>query len=97
MADKEKRLRKIFSRMMLKGQLKSVKTLEEAIIVIVEDPSSFNNNVFFHKRGYQMVLDRGNTFPEDLVHFTVPTNPRNIMKVTQGILFKTDGAMLRPL
>ena len=97
MADKEKRLRKILSKMGIKGQLKPVKTLEEAIIVIVEDPHTANNNVFFHKRGYQLALSRGGTFPEELVHFTVPTNLRNIMKVTQGILFKTDGAMLRPL
>ena len=38
MADKEKRLRKLLTKVNLKGKLKSVKTYEESSIVLVEDP-----------------------------------------------------------
>ena len=38
MADKEKRIQKFLTKIGLKGKLKSVKTLEEATVVVVEDP-----------------------------------------------------------
>ena len=84
MADKEKRLRKILLKYRYKGILKSVKTLEEAIIVLVEDPRTRKNNQFFHKEIYQLALDRGDTFPEHLVHFLVLSNSRNIRQVTES-------------
>ena len=97
MADKEKRLRKILSKSCLKGQLKLVKTLEEAIIIIVENSHYKGKNTFFNKQGYQMVLSRGDTFADDLVYFTVPTNPRNIREITRSILIKSPGTVERPL
>ena len=91
MADKEKKLRKLLSNSGLKGQLKLVKTLEEAAIIIVKDPIRKGKNTFFNRRGYQMLLDRGETFPEELVYFTVPTNPRNMSEIGRSILKKTPG------
>ena len=91
MADKEKRLRKILLKFGHKGKLKPVKTLEEAFIVFVEDPHNHKNNQLFHKRVYQMVLDRGDTFPENLVHFLIPSNSRNIRQVIESIV--TSGLM----
>ena len=86
MADKEKKLRKILLKYGLKGKLKPVKTLEEAFIVFVGDPRNPKNNQLFHKRVYQMALDRGDTFPEDLVYFLIPTNSWNIRQVIESIL-----------
>ena len=88
MADKEKRLRKILLNASLKGQLKLVKTLEEAHIIIVQDSRYPGKNTFYNRRGYQTALDRGETFPEECVYFTVPTNPRNIRQITKRVILK---------
>ena len=89
MADKEKKLRKILLNLGLKGKLKAVKTLEEAIIIIVQDPNNKGKNTFFSRVGYQTTLDRGKTFPEECVYFTVPSNPRNLREVTRSIITKS--------
>ena len=71
--------------MCMKGKLKTVKTLQEASIVVVLD----SNSTFFEKVGYQIALSRGETFPEDRVHFLKSTNPRNSQMVTRGLMTKT--------
>ena len=86
MADKEKRLRKILLKHKYKGILKPVKTLEEAHIIIVEDPHTRKKAQFFNKEMYQLAIDRGVTFPEHQVHFLVPSNPRNIRQVIESIV-----------
>ena len=88
MADKEKRLRKILLNSALKGKLKLAKTLEEAHIVIVQDPRYPGKNFFYNRCGYQTALDNGETFPEECVYFTVSSNPRNIREITKSIIFK---------
>ena len=77
MADKEKRLRKILSRKGWKGRLKSVATLEEAYIIIIEDGQSMTKTQLIEKDKYVMALENGYTFPEDRVHYLVPRNPRD--------------------
>ena len=89
MADKEKRLRKILLNGCLKGQLKLVKTLEEAHIIIVQDPRYPKDKIMFYNRGgYQAALNNGETFPEECIYFTTPTNPRNINQITKRIILK---------
>ena len=65
MADKEKRLRKILSKFSLKGKLKSVATLDEAHIVIVEDRNDKSNTKYIRKEVYIKMLENGYTFPEE--------------------------------
>ena len=96
MVDKEKRLRKILSKVGLKGKLKSVKTYEESSILVVEDPCSVTKNVFFDKRGFEYALSNGETFPEDRVHFLVSTNPRNRQLVEQSVLSNNRRLTERP-
>ena len=88
MADKEKRLRKALLNSNLRGKLKTVKTLEEAYIVIVLHPLDSRNCFVYHKDRYQDELNSGETFPEEYVYFMVPTNPRNIKQITNSIVFK---------
>ena len=88
MADKEKRLRKILSRKGWKGRLKSVATLEEASIVVVETLA--DKNLIFDKNGFKYMQSNGETFPEDRVYFLVSTNPRDRRLVEQSILSKTN-------
>ena len=73
MADKEKRIQKFLTKTRLKGKLKTVKTFEEASIIVVEDRHSKTNNMFYDKRGFEYALENGETFPEDRVHFLVST------------------------
>ena len=97
MADKEKRIRKFLNKINIKGKLKTVKTLDEASIVIILDPHTAINSLFYDKAGYQTALLRGETFPEDQVHFLTPTNPRNNELVARGLLFKTCGLGNKPI
>ena len=95
MADKEKRIRKFLNKMNIKGKLKTVKTLDEASIIIILDPHTAINSSFYDKAGYQHALLKGETFPEDTVHFLTPTNPRNKDLITRGLLLKTDGLSVK--
>ena len=97
MADKEKRIQKFLNKIRLKGKLKTVKTLDEASVVIILDPHSTVNSFLYDKAGYQTALSRGETFPEDTVHFLTPTNPRNKDLVTRGVLTKTRGLGNKPI
>ena len=83
MADKEKRLRKLLSKMGWKGRLKSVATLEEAHMIIIENGQSMTKSQLLEKDTYVNALENGYTFPEDKVHYLVPSNPRDARNVTR--------------
>ena len=63
MADKEKRIQKFLTKIGLKGKLKTMKTLEEATLVAVEDPRDKAKNVFYDLYHYQIALERSGLFP----------------------------------
>ena len=93
MADKEKRLRKILTKIYMKGVLKHTKTLEDAHLVLVENTKDPSLYTFFKKEDYKEVLERGYTFLEDKVHFLVSSNPRNRRQVEQSILTNKFGEL----
>ena len=84
MADKEKRLRKILFKKGWKGRLKSVATLEEAYMIIIENGQSMTKTQLVEKDTYVKALENGYTFPEDRVHYLVPSNPRGVQHVARG-------------
>ena len=94
MADKEKRIRKFLDKINIKGKLKTVKTLDEASVIIILDPHTAVNSFLYDQAGYQAALSRGETF---MVHFLTPTNPRNKDLVTRGILLKIRGLGNKPV
>ena len=96
MADKDKRIQKFLTKVGLKGKLKLVKTIEEATVVVVEDPRDKANNVVYDRTHYQMVLERSGPFPRDRVHFLTSTNPRNKHLVERGIFTKSQGLEMLP-
>ena len=96
MADKEKRIQKFLTKVGLKGKLKSVKTLEEATVVVVEDPRDRVKNVFYDRACYQITLERSGPFPVDRIHFLTSTNPRNKGLVERGIFTKAKGSQTFP-
>ena len=93
MADKEKRIQKFLAKAGFKGKLKSVKTLEEATVVVVEDSHNKYNNAIYDICHYQIELERSGPFPTDRVHFLTSTNPRNKGLVERGLFTKIQGAM----
>ena len=84
MADKEKRLRKILSKKGFKGHFKSAATLEEAHIIIIENGQSMTKTQLIEKDSYVMALENGYTFPENRVHYLVPSNSRDVRHVARG-------------
>ena len=69
----------------MKGELKQVDTLKEALIVLVDYPEESTKYAIFKKEMYQRVLANGFTYPEDRVYFLVPTNPRNRRQLEQSL------------
>ena len=95
MADKEKQLRKILSKIGKKGVLKHVGTLEEAHVVLVENHTNPFKYGIYKKEEYQYVLTNGYGFPEERVYFLVATNPRNWQQVVQSVLSSRNGGSKR--
>ena len=86
MADKDKRLRKILVKINMKGRLKLVATLEEAHLVLVEDKQCASRTKLIGKDTYLIMIEKGYTFPEEEVYYTVSTNPRDRKHIEQKYL-----------
>ena len=85
MADKEKRLRKILLNINLKGKLKTVKTLEEACLVLI-NKIGLGTFRLTRKEDYSELIERGYTFPEEEVYYLVSTNPRDAQSIERKYL-----------
>ena len=86
MADEEKRLRKILSRLGLKGRLKLVVSLDEAHFVIVEDKQCASRTKLIGKDSWLIMIERGYTFPEEDVYYVISPNPRDKKNIEQKYL-----------
>ena len=93
MADKGKRLRELLAKTGMKGQLKPVGNLDEAHIILIEDKQSVTKCAFYGKDAYKAILAKGYTFPEDMVHFLVSSNPRNRWHIERSLLSNRFGTM----
>ena len=93
MADKGKRLQKILVKRGMKGQLRPVESLEEAHIIVIEDKQCINRSAFMGKDAYKRMVENGHTFPEDIVHFLVSTNPRNGSHIEKRLLSNRFGEL----
>ena len=92
MADKEKRLRKILVKKGWKGQIKSVATLEEPHMTILESDQSINKTKHMRKEAYLELIERGHNFPEDKVHYLVSTNPRDAWNTENRFMTNSSGS-----
>ena len=97
MADKEKRLRKILSKKGFKGQFKSVATLEEAHMIVLENEQTIAKTQIIEKDTYSEFLEEGYTFPEDKVHYVVPSNPRNTRNIGNRFMSNSYGYLKNKL
>ena len=81
MTDKIKRLEKILRKKGGRGLLKPVDNLESSHFVLVEDEKCTYKNMLFKTEDYKTLLERGKTYPPDIVHFLVISNKRNALNV----------------
>ena len=86
MTDKIKRLEKILKKKGIKDWLKPVDNLENSQFVLVEDKRCVYNSFLLRKEDYKTLLERGKTYPPDIVHFLVNSNKRNVLNVNNSIL-----------
>ena len=93
MADKGKRLQKILVKRGMKGQLRPVESLEEAHIIVIEDKQCINRSAFMGKDAYKRMVENGRTFPSDIVHFLVSTNPRNLSHIQKRLMSNRFGEL----
>ena len=85
MADKEKRLRKILSKMNIKGRFKLAATLEKAHLVLIDERKR-SRFYLVEKDSYLIAIENGYIFSEEEVYFVVSSNPRNRRLVEQKYL-----------
>ena len=86
MTDKNKRLEKISEKKGIKGWLKPVDSLENSHFVLVENKRCAYKSFLIKTKDYKiLLLERGETYPPDIVHFLVNSNKRNVLNVNNSI------------
>ena len=77
MADKIKRLEKGLKKKGLKCWLKPVANLEKSHFVIVESPNCLINSLIFKTEDFNKIIEKGGSFPVELIHYVALHNTRN--------------------
>ena len=87
MTDKIRRLEKILKKKGIKGWLKPVDSLENCHFVLVENKRCVKNSFILKTEDYKiLLLERGETYSPEIVHFLVNSNKRNVLNVNNSIL-----------
>ena len=86
MTDKNKRLEKTLKKKGIKGWLKPVDILENCQFVLIENKRCFYNSFVVRTEDYKTLLERGETYPPDIVHFLVNSNKRNVLNINNNSL-----------
>ena len=81
MTDKIKRLEKVLKKKGIKGWLKPVDNLENSQFVLVENTRCVYNSMLINTEYYKTLLERGETYPPDIVHFLIDSNKRNVQNI----------------
>ena len=86
MADKKKRLRKILDKKEMRGMLKSVDTIEEAHLILVDDRRYDGSIKLMPKESHLRMVEDGQTISEENVYYLIPTNPRDRMNIEKSLI-----------
>ena len=81
MENKNKRLEKILRKKGGRGLLKPVDNLDSSHFVLVEHTRCSYKNILFKTEDYKAMLERGETYSPDIVHFLVISNKRNAQNI----------------
>ena len=74
-------LEKILRKKEVRGLLKPVDNLESSHFVLVENTRCIYKSLLIKTEDYKAILERGETYPPDLVHFLIHTNKRNVQNI----------------
>ena len=80
MDKKIKRLEKVFKKKGIKGWFKPVDNLENSQFVIVENKRCVYDSMLLRTEDYKTLLERGETYLTDSVHFLVNSKKRTKYK-----------------
>ena len=86
MTDKNKRLEKILKKKGIKSWLKLVDSLENCQFLLVEDKRCVYNSFLLRTEDYKTLLERGETYQPDIVHFLVNSNKRTVLNINNSLL-----------
>ena len=86
MTDKIKQLEKILKKKGIKGGLIPVDNLENSQFVIIENKRCVYKNMLIRTEDNKTLLERGETYPLDIVHFLIHCNKRNVQNINNSLL-----------
>ena len=89
--DEFKRLEKVLKKNGIKGLLKPADNLENSQFVIVENKRCAYKSLLIKTEDYKTLLERGETYPPDIVHFLINSNRRNVQNLNNSLI--TPGQM----
>ena len=79
-------MKKILQKKGIKGLLKPVDNLENSQFVIVENKGCVYNSILIKTEDCKTLLERGKTYPPDIVHFLINSNRRNVQNINNSLL-----------
>ena len=88
MTDKNKRLEKILKKKGIKSWLKPVDSLENSQFVLVKNKRCVYNSFLLRTEDYKTLLERGETYSPDIVHFLVLNVNNNLLTPRLMRLFR---------
>ena len=80
-----KQLEKVLKKKGIKGWLKLVDNFEKSHFVIVENKRCIYNSMLIKTEDYKILLERGEAYPSDIVHFFINSNKRNIQHINNSL------------
>ena len=86
MTDRSKRLEKILRRKGIKSWFKQVDSLENSDFVLIENKRCRNESIAFTTEEYKTKIERGETYPPDVVYFLGITNKRNKQNIKYTLI-----------
>ena len=95
MTNKNEQLEKVLKRKGIKGWLKPVDNLENYQFVIVENKRCVYNRMLIKTEDYKTLLERGETYSPDIVHFLIHSNKRNMQNIKNSLLTPRQMSLFR--
>ena len=85
MTERNKRLEKILKKKGLKSWLKPVDSLENSDFVLIENKRCGDESIIITTEVYKTKIERGETYPPDVVYFLGITNIRNTQTIKYAL------------
>ena len=85
MTDKSKRFEKIFKKKGFRKWLKQVDSLENSDFVLIENKRCRDESIIFTTEDYKTEIERGETYPPDVVYFLGIINKRNTQTIKYAL------------